>query len=193
MNKKKIVNLKNLPRKKIAWGICGASHLLLESINTIKSLVQNGYYLDIFFSRAGKEVTIMFHQLSILENLHNTSKENINLIFSDNQGWSYPICGKFSQNAYDILIISPTTANTAAKIKYKIADTLITNIVSQSLKGKTPIIIIPTDYKVGKCKTVAIGNREIEIYIHKSDVKIARSLNKIKGITVISHPNLLIF
>ncbi|MHA1392226.1 MAG: flavoprotein [Promethearchaeota archaeon] len=193
MRKKDIINLKLLERRKIAWGICGASHLLFDSVDTIKKLIEEEYSVDIYFSRAGREVAKMFRQLSILEKLYNENKDKMKLIFAEKQGWSYPVCGKFSLKAYDILIISPTTANTVAKLAHKIADTLITNIVNQALKGKTPVIIIPTDFKVGKCKTISIDNQEIEIFIHKSDVKLVKSLKKIKGLCVIENPKMLIF
>jgi flavoprotein len=109
-------------------------------------------------------------------------------IFSENQEWSFPICGSFSQKAYDVLIISPTTGNTVAKLTYKIADSLITNIVSQSLKGNTPVIIIPTDFKVGPLETIIPGNKKITIEIHESDVERTEALQNMKGIIVIESP-----
>lgn len=171
--------------KKLAWGITGAGHLLKESVEKISELFNNGYSIDIYFSRAGKEVIKIFNYISVLNELKKKEPDRIKLIFADNQGYSFPVCGKFSLKSYDCLIVSPTTGNTVAKLSYKIADTLITNIVSQALKGKTPVIIIPTDYKIGPCKTITPDKKEITIYIHESDVERTKDLMKIKGIYVI--------
>lgn len=183
-----MIVLKKLGVKKIAWGICGASHLLFETIDIIEKVVENGYFIDIFFSRAGYEVCKMFGVLKKLEILHERSINSIHLIYSDSQGYSFPICGKFSQHAYDIVIISPTTANTVAKLSYKIADTLITNIVSQALKGQIPVIIIPTDFRVGPCETIAPDLSKITITIHESDVERTNALKNIKGIQILESP-----
>ena len=113
-------------RKKIAWGITGGGHHLHESILKIEEMLKAGYLVDIFFSRAGKEVCKMFGEFSKLSNLKKKYSKSLKFIFSENQEWSFPICGSFSLKAYDALIVSPTTANTVAKLTYKIADTLIT-------------------------------------------------------------------
>ncbi len=178
---------------KIAWGITGAGHLIYESVETIEKLLESGYKIDIFFSRAGIEVCKMFGQYIKLKKLLNNYQNSLKLILPEKQGWSFPICGSFSINYYKILIVSPTTANSVAKISYKIADTLITNIVSQSLKGKIPVLIIPTDFKVGPCETIAPGNKKIIIELHESDIERTEAIKKIKGISVIEKPSQIIF
>lgn len=189
------INLRTLiigKRKKIAWGITGGGHQLHESILKIEEMLESGYSVDIFFSRAGKEVCKMFREFSRLDNLQKKNPKSMKFIFSENQEWSFPICGSFSLKAYDILIVSPSTANTVAKLTYKIADTLITNIVSQSLKGRTPVIVIPTDFKIGPCETVTPGNKKITIEIHESDVERTEALKNMKGIIVIESPSKII-
>ena len=54
---------------------------------------------------------------------------------------------------YDLIVISPTTANTVAKIVNGIADNLITNVVAQSGKGQIPLIIVPVDQESGLITT----------------------------------------
>jgi len=176
-------------RKRIAWGITGGGHWLKESVDKIKEFLNKGYILDIYFSRAGREVCKMFQELSHLQKLKEIYPNSLKFIFSEDQGWSFPICGSFSLKAYELLIISPTTANSVAKISYKIADTLITNIVSQSLKGNLPVIIIPTDFRKGSCETMAPGNKNITIIIHESDVQRTESLKNIRGIIVLEKPS----
>ena len=182
----------NSNRKKIAWGITGGGHQLHESILKIEEMLKSGYSVDIFFSRAGKEVCKMFGEFSGLNKLQNKYPESMKFIFSENQEWSFPICGSFSLKAYDVLIVSPSTGNTVAKLTYKIADTLITNIVSQSLKGGIPVIVIPTDFKIGPCETVAPGNKKITIEIHESDVERTKALQNMNGVIVIESPSKII-
>ena len=71
---------------------------------------------------------------------------------------------------YDFLLIAPATANTVAKIVYGIADTLVTNTVSQTAKGKTPIFILPVDQKRGTVKTAAPSGRAFELTMREVDV-----------------------
>ncbi|MHA1819642.1 MAG: flavoprotein [Promethearchaeota archaeon] len=139
---------------KIAWAITGAGHLLRESVEVIHYLIGKNINVDVFFSKAGREVAQIFGELTFLFKLKKKFPSRINLIFSESQEWSFPICGKFSINYYKLLIVSPTTANTVAKLSYKIADTLVTNIVSQALKGKTPVFIVPTDFRAGPITTI---------------------------------------
>ena len=182
----------SINRKKIAWGITGGGHQLHESILKIEEMLKAGYLVDIFFSRAGKEVCKMFGEFSKLNAMKKKYHNFTKFIFSENQEWSFPICGSFSLKAYDVLIVSPSTANTVAKLTYKIADTLITNIVSQSLKGNIPVIVIPTDFKIGPCETVAPGNKKITIEIHESDVERTEALQNMNGIIVIESPSKII-
>jgi flavoprotein len=134
----------------------------------------------------------MFGEFSKLSNLQQIYPNSLKFIFSENQEWSFPVCGSFSLKAYDVLIVSPATANSVAKLSYKIADTLITNIVSQSLKGNVPVIVIPTDFKIGPCETVAPGNKKITIEIHESDVERTEALQNMNGIIVIESPSKII-
>lgn len=140
---------------KVAWAITGAGHQLLASAEIIISMVRNGYNVELFFSKAGKEVARMFGVLTRFTKLAKSKDITLKLNFPEDQGYSFPICGGFSIDHYSLLIVSPTTANSVAKLVHKIADTLVTNIVSQSLKGRLPVYIVPTDYKAGTCQTIA--------------------------------------
>jgi len=52
---------------------------------------------------------------------------------------------KFSDGAYDALVIAPATANSIAKFASGIADSLITNLFAHAGKFHVPIIVLPTD------------------------------------------------
>ncbi len=131
---------------KLAWGITGAGHFLRESFEVFKKLKKSTPDLKVttLVSRAGEEVVRMYG----LENDLNFISEGSYLeeIFLEReQGASVPKTGRFLLGKYDVLIISPATSNTTAKIVCGIADTLITNAVAQAAKGGVPVYIVPVD------------------------------------------------
>jgi flavoprotein len=75
-----------------------------------------------------------------------------------------------------------------AKIVYGIADTLVTNAVSQTGKGKTPIFILPVDQKRGSVKTSAPSGRAFELNMREVDVENSEKLAKMENITVLASP-----
>lgn len=85
------------------------------------------------------------------------------LVIEKEQRSSYPMTGRFSLGKYDLLVVSPTTSNTIAKIVNGIADTLITNAVAQAGKGKVPTIIIPVDLESGDLETVLPSKLELDL------------------------------
>jgi flavoprotein len=89
---------------------------------------------------------------------------------------------------YDFLLIAPATANTVAKIVYGIADTLVTNAVSQTAKGKTPIFVLPVDQKRGTVKTSAPNGRTFELTMREVDVENSEKLARMEHITVLESP-----
>jgi archaeoflavoprotein AfpA len=98
------------------------------------------------------------------------------------------IAGPLQMGHYDFLLIAPATANTVAKIVYGIADTLVTNTVSQTAKGKTPIFIMPVDQKRGTVKTSAPSGRAFELTMREVDITNSEKLAKMENITVLANP-----
>ena len=132
------------------WAITGAGHLLKESIEIIDELSKK-HEITIILSNAGLEVVKKYGYYNKLEEI---SKLNQNRIVTDyEEKYSYPLSGKITNEKYDLIIVSPTTANTIAKIVHAIADTLVTNVVAQSGKGRIPLIVLPVDQKEGTVKT----------------------------------------
>jgi flavoprotein len=89
---------------------------------------------------------------------------------------------------YDFLLIAPATANTVAKIVYGIADTLVTNAVSQTAKGNTPIFILPVDQKRGSVKTSAPNGKAFELNMREVDVTNSEKLAQMEKIIVLASP-----
>ncbi len=122
----------------ILWCITGAGHLLDDSFRFMHKFSKK-QGITIAFSRAGYEVAGMY---GLLDSVNRYSKE---IILGQEQGFSSPIVGRLAKKEYDLVIVAPCTANTVAKVVNGIADSLVSNIVAQAVKSKTPIYVLPTD------------------------------------------------
>ena len=170
---------------KIAWGITGAGHLLRESVELIVKLVEEGKRIDIFISNAGETVLTMYKLKDSLSNLHQThEKIQKRLIFEKDQIPGYPISAKFNLHSYDLLVLSPLSANSVAKMNVGIADTLMTNIFSQMVKGNGTIYIIPCDLIPGLIQTETPGGKLVEITIDNFNSQNARNLRKFPKVSL---------
>ena len=137
---------------KILWAITGAGHLLDESLKVLDSISQK-HEITIALSNAAIEVIQAYGYKSRLESIIKNNPKN-ELIIDENQRYSYPLSGKLTHRKYDLIIVSPTTANSVAKIVHGIADTLVTNIIAQSGKGQIPAIVVPVDQEEGLITTI---------------------------------------
>ncbi|WP_371803513.1 flavoprotein [Candidatus Lokiarchaeum ossiferum] len=174
---------------KIAWGITGAGHQLKHNIEIIENLVQKGENIDLFISQAAEIVINMY---SLKSRLDKIQKENPNQVkkiyYGRTQKPGFPICAKFNLGFYDFLVISPVTSNSVAKMRCGIADSLITNIFSQMIKGRGKILLVPTDIVQGKIQTEIPQGGTIEITIDEFNSKNANSLTKFPDTLVFSNP-----
>ncbi len=137
---------------KIVWAITGAGDLLEESIEVLDEL-SNDNVLTIITSRAANEVIQLYSYDSKIKEILEKNPDN-NFVSEYDEKYSFPFSGKLTNTKQDIVIVSPTTANTTAKIVNGIADTLVTNTVAQSGKGQIPCIVVPVDQKEGIIDTV---------------------------------------
>ena len=145
---------------KIGFGITGAGHLLLESVELLEKLMTK-HDITVLLSSAGEEVLKMYGLFERVEKI--TGGYYNELILEKDQKFSYPITGRFSLGKYDYLIVSPTTSNTIGKIVNGIADSLITNAVAQAGKGRVKTIIIPVDIESGDLETVLPSKLELDL------------------------------
>ena len=121
------------------------------SVQVAEKLAKD-HEVTIFLSGAAEEVLKMYGLYERVERL--TGGKYRELATDSNQKFSYPITGRLSLGKYDLLIVSPATANTVSKIVYGIADTLVTNAVAQSGKGAVPVYMVPVDIHPGPIDTV---------------------------------------
>ncbi len=174
---------------KIAWGITGAGHKLKESLQVIKQLIDQGHKVDLFISQAAEIVGKMYSIFPILdETQQEYPLQMMKIYYGRTQRPGYPICARFNLGHYDKLIISPVTSNSVAKMIVGIADSLITNIFAQMIKGNGQIYLVPTDLIPGNIQTEIPEGRIITIRIDELSSKNAQTLTKFPNVQVFSDP-----
>lgn len=137
----------------IAWAITGAGYYLAETFDVMLDLVKKrGFKVTAFLSAAGFEVVRMY---GLLDKLREIAPGGyLSEVITDNaQGSSYPKSARLAKGVYRVLVVSPATANTVAKIVNGISDNLVTNAVAHAQKSGTPVIVVPTDQSLGYVET----------------------------------------
>ena len=137
----------------IAWAITGAGHFLEETFDAITELVKTQKAtVTTFLSCAGKQVVQTY---GLWDKLNEVScGGNLQEIVTESaKDPAFSSAGRFILDMYDVLIVSPATANTVAKIVYGIADSLVTNLVAQAQKANIPVYMVPTDQQEGCVET----------------------------------------
>ena len=143
---------------RIAFAFTGAGHLLHESVQLARKLAGE-HEVTILLSGAACDVLKMY---GLYDNVVGLTGGKYRELATDlNQKHSYPITGRLSLGKYDLLIVSPATANTVSKIVYGIADTLVTNAVAQAGKGAVKTYIVPVDIHPGPVDTVLPSKMEL--------------------------------
>ena len=143
---------------RIGFAFTGAGHLLRESVHLARELSKE-HEVTVFLSGAAEEVLKMYGLYENVESI--TGGKYRELATDSNQKFSYPITGRLSLGKYDLLIVSPATANTVSKIVHGIADTLVTNAVAQAGKGAVPVYMVPVDIHPGPVDTVLPSKMEL--------------------------------
>jgi len=165
---------------KILWGITGSGDKIVDTVKIMLKL-QKKYDLDIrvALSKNGEKVARIYE---IMGKLENCSKEVL-VERGPNEPW---LAGPLQMGKYDLFLVCPATANTTAKIAHGIADSLISNCVSQALKAKREVYIYPVDQIQGETTTILPNGKELTLTIREIDLENSEKLKRMKGITVIS-------
>lgn len=167
---------------KIAWGITGAGDLIEEVFDIMEEISQiNNLEMIAVVSKAG-ETVLKWYKLR--ERLDTIAKK----VLIEKDANTPFIVGNLQTGKYKCLIVAPATANSVAKIVNGIADTLITNCVSQTNKTNTGIYILPVDRKKGTIKTILPDGETFELTMRDIDVENTEKLRKMKGVSVIESP-----
>ena len=167
---------------RIVWGITGSGDLVNEIINTMKQLEDNAdIRLTVIISKAGEQMLRLYGLWDELTTSFSKVKKesNANVPF---------IAGPLQLGKYDALVVAPLTANSTAKVAHGIADTLITNAISQTLKGSTPVILYPVDQVDHEVKAVGPKGEEFMIKPRVVDLDNVHSLRGMERVTVVESP-----
>ena len=171
---------------KILWGITGSGDRINDILEVMMRLQSEGRVkITVIISKAGEQVLRLY---KIWDSLHNefekiTVEKNVNVPF---------IAGPLQVSKYDLFIVAPLTANSTAKISHGIADTLITNAVAQTLKGKTKVILYPVDQTTEDIETVAPDGTKYIIRARQIDLENTDALRIMPGVIIISEPDEII-
>jgi archaeoflavoprotein AfpA len=167
---------------KIVWGITGAGDFLPEVIHELESLKKRkGVDITTCFSKAANLVVRWY---GLYERVKNISTK----VLHEQDANTPFIAGPLQIGTYNNLLVAPATANTVAKIVNGIADTLITNAVSQTLKGNNSVFILPVDQKHGKKATRLPSGEEKILVMRDIDIENTNRLKTMSGIKVLNLP-----
>lgn len=170
-------------RAKIAWGLTGAGDYLVESLEVMRRAREE---LDVeitaVLSKDGELVVKWYNLWDELQTAsdHVRSERGPNVPF---------LAGPLQIGHYTLLVVSPASGNTCAKIAYGIADSLVTNCVAQTMKGSTPVYIYPVDQRPGSVQTQGPNGEQITITTRRVDLENVERLRNMEGLTVLSDPN----
>ena len=167
---------------KIVWGITGSGDLISEIFEVMEEISKmNRLKITAVLSKAAVTV-LKWYKL-------NESLDRIaDRILVEKDANTPFIVGPLQTGEYDALIVAPATANTVAKIVNGIADTIITNSVSQTNKTHVDIYILPVDQKMGTTTTILPGGKKLDLSMRDVDVENTNRLRKMKGIVVLEKP-----
>ena len=172
---------KRLPVK-IAWGITGSGDFMSETVQVMKKAAQRGdVKVAVFLSKSAVLVLKWYRLYKELESI----SPNVMIEKGPNEPF---IAGPLQVGKFKFLLVAPATANTVAKIVHGIADSLVTNAVSQAQKGNVPIYILPVDQEIdaGKTTTILPTGEKLELTMREVDVENTIKLKGMRGITVLS-------
>ncbi len=165
---------------KIAWGITGAGDLIVEILTAMSQFRDTtNSKVDVFVSKAGRQV---LHWYRLWDKIHATF-EKVKVEVDANVPF---IAGPLQLGKYDVFVVAPLTANSAAKIAHGIADSLLTNAVAQTLKGTTPVVLFPVDHTPGTLETRAPDGTRFTIRTRKIDLENVERLRQLEGVTVVT-------
>ncbi len=164
---------------RIAWGITGCGDKI-EEIAALMVELKRKYSLnvDIYTSKNAKLVVKWYKLWDMLEDEFYDIRTEVD----SNSPF---LVGKLQTGHYDMLLVAPVTANSTAKIANGIADTLLTNAVSQAAKAHVPIYLFPPDNKPGELETILPGGKKLTLYIRDIDVENVNKIRKMESITVL--------
>ncbi len=170
--------------------------MLKETVEMLSKLKKDNPEIKAttYLSNAGKEVVEYYSLQDELKKI-SPGQSYEEIIEESRQGSSYFITGRLFKGNYDIVLVSPMTANTVAKVAYGIADSLVSCAVAMACKSKTKVVVLPTDTQKEYNTEIPSTSREkddlwkMTAYSRKIDLENIEKLRKMEDIIVIEHPD----
>jgi len=167
---------------KIVWGITGAGDMIAEIFEVMEEVSKmKNMEISAVLSKAAVTVLKWYKLRDKLDNI-------VNRVMIEKDANTPFIVGPLQTGQYNCLLVAPVTANSVAKISNGIADTIITNAVSQTNKANIDVIVLPVDQKKGTTTTILPGKEKLELTIRDLDVENTNRLREMKGIIVLEKP-----
>jgi archaeoflavoprotein AfpA len=167
---------------KIVWGITGSGDLISEIFEVMEE-VSKTKDLEITAVLSKAAVTVL--KWYKLQDKLDTIAHRVLVEKDSNTPF---IVGPLQTGKFSCLLVAPATANTVAKIASGIADTIITNSVSQTNKTDVGIFILPVDQQKGTTTTILPGGEELKLTMRDIDLENTNRLREMKGIVVLEKP-----
>ncbi|VVB65967.1 Dihydromethanopterin reductase (acceptor) [Candidatus Gugararchaeum adminiculabundum] len=170
-------------KEKIAWCMTGSGHFLKESVDVLEKSARK-FKVLLFLSSASEEILKIYGLAGRVEKL------GLKTIREKEQGKSFPAIGAMYGHDYKLAVVAPATANTVAKIRWGVSDSLVTGVVEQAQKNRIPVAIMPCDLKAEQETTLPDGTRA-KIYPTEIDLENVAELRngKRKYLQVVSGPD----
>lgn len=156
----------------------------MEEILEVAAVINGIESVDVscIVSKAGVEV-LQWYNLD--ERIHEVFSD-IKIEKTSNNPF---VAGPLQVGHYELFIVAPLTANSAAKIAHGIADTLVTNAVAQALKGGyTPVILFPVDQVLDGIDTITPDGGVVRINPRRVDVDNVDILRNVENLHIINGP-----
>jgi flavoprotein len=150
---------------RILWCITGGE----DGLSDVTGVLPKLKGVTVVFSTAGEEVAKIYGLYDKLV------KNAADVVCERQHGSSAPLVMKIF--SYDLVVVAPATANTVAKVAHGIADSLVSNVVSQAIKAGIVVRMMPTDGVKNITGKTIIGKR---ITLTARDVDL-ENIEKIKG------------
>lgn len=167
---------------KLVWGITGSGDLMPETFAAMSAAKEKqDLQITAVLSKAAVKVVRWY---KLWEQLEAIAK---NVLIEEDANTPF-IVGRLQTGRFDCLLVAPLTANSAAKIAYGVADTIITNSVAQTNKTNVPIFLMPVDQRAGTTVTTLPGGEKLELAIRSVDIENSQKLAAMDGIAVLSGP-----
>ena len=159
-------------KKRLAWAITGSGHYLRETLQILQSIRE----VDIFLSKAAAEIIKQYGFQPQLDAMPHR-------VFLDKTASSVPV-EFFYEGKYDVLVISPATSNTIAKMAYGFSDSLVTNLYAQAGKTRVDSIVFACD-TAPELESEAPKENIVKVYPRQIDLENVARLKGFESTTVV--------